>query len=439
LFSKDKLVTIIVPALNGGENLLRLVQSALAQTYTRLEIVVDGGSTDGSIETLRRVRSEPKGLRILEEASFSSSRGPANARNLPDSNRVDALHDSEARTSAHPRVSVIVLNYNGESVIERCLRSVVRQEYSNFETIVVDNCSSDNSVKIIQSLIPRVRLIENRRNLGYTGALNAAVLQTSKYSELLAIVTDDVVLSTDWLQRMVEVVDSDVFVGAVSSRVYELSRQATMTELRIIYPSGTLYVPWNKDVGIQEVSSPSGPAFVVRKHVFRSVGGFDPDYFAYYDEVDLGWRIRLLGYKVVYNPHANVIHEGSHSFGKLPVFLPTLLSERNRMLACMKNLGPTSIAAFILAEAFNLAYRAFRGLFSSRWRPIDRGYALAFFGFVCRARRALGRRTSVQRSRRRTDQEIFSASPPRIMEPLSRKELVFRCVLEFISRAFPAR
>lgn len=359
-------------------------------------------------------------------------------KNVPYSNRV-VLRGGGARASTQPRVSVIVLNYNGEGVIERCLRSVLQQKYANFETIVVDNCSSDNSVRIVRSFEPRVRLVENSRNLGYTGGLNTAVPQTSDDSELLAIVTNDVVLSTDWLQRMVEVAGADDSVGACSSRVYEASRKATITELRIIYPLGTLHIPWNKDVRIREIDCPSGQAFVIRKRAFHSVGGFDPDYFAYYDEVDLGWRIRLLGYKVVYNPYANVIHEGSYSFGKLPAFLPTLLSERNRMLACVKNFGPASLAAFIFAEAFNLAYRAFRGVFSSRRQPIDTGYALAFFGFVCKLRRALRRRTLVQRSRRRTDREMFSASLPRIIEPLSRKELVFRCVLEFITRAVPPR
>jgi GT2 family glycosyltransferase len=359
--------------------------------------------------------------------------------NLLESNGANVMHSGAARASTHPQVSVIVPNYNGEGIIERCLRSVVRQRYSNFETIVVDNCSSDNSAEIIQRFVPRVKLIQNRRNLGYTGALNAAVGQTSEDSELLAIVTNDVVLHPDWLQCMVEVVGGDISVGAGSSRVYEASRRASITELKIIYPSGILYIPWNKDVGMKQVDSPSGPAFVVRKSVFLSVGGFDPDYFAYYDEVDLGWRIRLLGYKIVYNPHANVIHEGSHSFRRLPLFVPTLLSERNRMLSCVKNLGPTSLAAFILAEAFNLAYRTFRGVSSSMWRPIDKGYALALFSFACKAHGALERRRPVQRSRRRTDREIFSASLPQVMETLSRKELVFRCVLELISRAFPPR
>jgi GT2 family glycosyltransferase len=359
-------------------------------------------------------------------------------RNVSWSNGV-ALRGSGERAGTKPRVSVIVLNYNGEGVIERCLRSVLGQKYVNFEIIVVDNCSSDNSVRIVRGFEPRVRLVENRRNLGYTGGLNTAVLHASDDSELLAIVTNDVVLSTDWLQHMVEVAAADDSIGACSSRVYEASRKATITELRIIYPSGTLHIPWNKDVRMREIDCPSGQAFVIRKRAFNSVGGFDPDYFAYYDEVDLGWRIRLLGYKVVYNPYANVIHEGSHSFGKFPAFLPTLLSERNRMLACVKNLGPISLGVFIFAEAFNLAFRAFRGVFSSSWRPIDRGYALAFFGFVCKLRRALRRRRLVQRSRRRTDRQMFSASLPRIMEPLSRKELVFRCVLEIISRAVPPR
>jgi GT2 family glycosyltransferase len=304
---------------------------------------------------------------------------------------------------------------------------------------VVDNCSSDNSVNVIRRFLPRVKLIENRRNLGYTRGLNAAFLQTHKGSEFLAFVTNDVVLSSDWLRRMVEVIDADVSIGAVGSKVLEVRRHATITELRIIYPLGTLYIPWNKEIGILDIDCPSGQAFVVRKQVFHLVGGFDPNYFAYYDEVDLGWRIRLQGYNIVCNPHAMIVHEGAHSFGRLPEFLPTLLSERNRMMACVKNLESTSLAAFIFAEVFNLVYKAFRGILSRQWRPIDKGYALAFVGFVRILRRALGRRALVQGSRKRTDRQIFSASLPRIIVPLSRKELMFRSVLEIISRVFPAR
>jgi len=341
--------------------------------------------------------------------------------------------------SVYARVSVIVLNYNGESVIEQCITSIMRQDYPNFETIVVDNCSSDSSVNIARRFLPRVRLIENRANLGYTGGLNAASLQTSDDSELLAFVTSDVVLSEDWVRRMVDVIVADASVGAASSRVYYARRSKTITEFRIIYPSGTIYVPWNKKIGIEEIDFPSGAAFVVRKRVFRSVGGFDPDYFAYYDDVDLGWRIRLQGYKVVYNPYANIIHEGSHSFRRVPVFLRIALFERNRMMTCMKNLGPTSLAAFMFAEAFNIAFRTFRGILSNRWKSTDKGYTLGFIGFMRKMRRTWWRRASIQHSRKRTDGEIFSTSLPRVMRPLSRRELVFRSVLEIISRTSPPR
>jgi GT2 family glycosyltransferase len=238
---------------------------------------------------------------------------------------------------------------------------------------------------------------------------------------------------------MVEAFGDDDSVGAVSCRVHEARRDATITELRIIYPSGTLYVPWDRKIGMQEIDCPSGQAFMVRKKVFRSVGGFDPDYFAYYDEVDLGWRIRLRGYKVVYSPDANIIHKGSHSFAKLPAFVPTFLSERNRMLACVKNLGASSLAGFVLAEMFNLTYRSFRGMLSREWRPADSGYVLAFFDFLRKMSGAIASRSLIQRSRKRTDREIFSGSLPQVIEPHSQKELIFRCVLDIISRALPAR
>jgi GT2 family glycosyltransferase len=238
---------------------------------------------------------------------------------------------------------------------------------------------------------------------------------------------------------MVEAFGDDDSIGAVSCRVYEARRDATITELRIIYPSGTLYIPWDREIGRQEIDCPSGQAFMVRKTVFRSVGGFDPDYFAYYDEVDLGWRIRLRGYKVIYSPDANVTHKGSHSFAKLPAFVPTFLSERNRMLACVKNLDACSLAGFLLAEMFNLAYRSFRGMLTRESRRADSGYVLAFFDFLRKMSGALASRSLVQGSRKQTDREIFSGSLPRIIEPYSRKELIFRCVLDIISHALPAR
>jgi hypothetical protein len=337
-----------------------------------------------------------------------------------------------------PRATIIVLNYNGDGVIEQCLRSVTCQKYPNFETLVVDNRSSDGSVDTIRRFRPPVRLIENLKNLGYTGGINSASLETSNESELLAIVTNDVVLSPDWLRSMVQTFSDDNSIGMVSSRVYEKERNATITELRVIYPLGTLYVPWNKQIGRLEIDSPTGQAFAVRRQAFKSVGGFDPDYFAYYDEVDLGWRIRLQGYRIMYDPRACVIHEGSHSFRRLPSFVPQFLSERNRMLSCVKNLALASLMAFIVAETFNLVYRAFRGIVSKRWRVVDTGYTLGLIGFLRLLRRALEKRTLVQRSRTLRDREIFSASLPQIMEPLSQKELVFRCVLDVISRILPA-
>lgn len=345
-------------------------------------------------------------------------------------------------TGARARVSVVVLNYNGEGVIEKCLDSILRQDYPNFETIVVDNCSSDNSVNTIQRFLPRVKLVQNRRNLGYTGGLNAGCSQVSEDCELVAIVTNDVVLSYDWLRHMVDVASSDVSVGAVSCQVYELRAQSTITELRIIYPTGTVYTPWNKkNACVQEIDCPSGQAFVVRKRIFRSVGEFDADYFAYYDDADLGWRIRLQGYRVVLNPRATIIHRGHHAFGKFGTRIPTahILSERNRMLACIKNLAATSLPAFAIAEAFNVLYRTLRGILRVSWRPVDKAYILALVGFAWKLRGAWEKRLLVQQSRRRSDREIFSMSLPRMVLPTSRKEFMYRSLLDIVSRIFPAR
>ena len=211
------------------------------------------------------------------------------------------------------RVTVIIPNWNGRAHLERCLPAVFAQTYPDFEVVVVDNASTDGSVKWVRERFPGVRLITNDRNLGFARANNQAIRATT--APYIATLNNDTQVDSAWLSRLVEAAASDAGVGMVASKILYSQPPHPMDSAGIELDRAGF--AWNRYNGQPEnpeerepyeVFGPSAAAALYRREMLDDVGLFDESYFAYYEDVDLAWRARLRGWRCLYVPGARVYH-----------------------------------------------------------------------------------------------------------------------------------
>ncbi len=221
-----------------------------------------------------------------------------------------------------PLTSIILLIFNGKKYIKSCLDSVLAQTYPNIEILVIDNASIDNSAKIVKSLrSPKIKLIENKRNLGFAGGNNQGIGE-SKGKYILCL-NQDVILDKDFIQQAVKVLESDSKIAACQGKLLRLDKRLRPTN--IIDSTGLIMLrnrriisrgqgkedrgKYNKQ---EEIFGVDGAAPIYRRQALKDVtiDGeiFDKDFFAYKEDVDLAWRLRLYGWKAWYCPMARAWH-----------------------------------------------------------------------------------------------------------------------------------
>lgn len=247
-----------------------------------------------------------------------------------------------------PLVSVIVLNYNGKKHLETCLSSIKKTKYSNFETILVDNGSSDGSVDFVRRRFKWVKVVVNEENLGFTEGNNIGYENSSgKYVVLL---NNDTAVDPMWLSEMVKVLEKDKKIGACACKVKLFSKRSLFNsagiELDIYGFASSRGLPsrnnYEEDVGqydkVEEVFSAYGAAMMIRRSAIEEVGLFNPDYKMWFEEIDFCWRLRLAGYKIFYTPKAVVYHK-LFSTRKTAIFSKKqkFFLERNRLRTMVQN------------------------------------------------------------------------------------------------------
>lgn len=217
-----------------------------------------------------------------------------------------------------PKISVIILNYNGARFIQHCLNTVFACTYPNFEVIVADNCSTDGSFELIETHFyneQRLKCVRFTRNWGFAcGNNRIAEIALGRYLMLLNMDTE---VDENYLDQIVNIFESDDHVGIVQSRIKQMQAPS-------IIQSAGYYLDWlglihirgegEEDKGqyslVDEIFGATGAAFAVRAELFKEIGGFDNDYFCYFEETDLCWRTWLMGYSVVFAPLSIVYHYG---------------------------------------------------------------------------------------------------------------------------------
>lgn len=308
-----------------------------------------------------------------------------------------------------PTLSVIVANYNGSGLIGECLDSLRAQGFRDFETIVVDNASADGSAEFIGETYPEVRLIVNDRNLGF-GAANNRGIETAK-GKYIALLNNDAVAHKDWLNELIKAAAASApDVGMWASKILLSERPDIIDAAGHVMFRDGLNIgrgKGEKDSGLYDVPGevffPSGCAALYLKDMLDEVGLFDPDFFAYGDDTELGLRARLSGWRCLYVPSSVVYHKGSATAGRYSSFKAYHV-ERNRIWVLIKCFPLRDILLSPLYTAVRLYYHfvnALRGRGAAgRYQGSRPGlfgiYIKAVFDGLSGAGRCIGKRRGIK-------------------------------------------
>lgn len=241
------------------------------------------------------------------------------------------------------RVSIIILNYNGERFIKKLLESIYKQTFRDFEIVFVDNASTDNSIRILCDTLRRVpfkevKTILNEQNLGYCRGNNVGLKHAR--GEYIVFLNNDTFVSQEWLENLVKALDRHPMIGACQSKILSATtgKVETVGNLLDIYARASPSSNQIKgvDILIDSFFYPGGASVVVRREVLNKCGGFDEQLF--YGDYDLGWRIRLYDYKIATAPESICYHFGSYTVKSLfSLFKQVYYRYRERIYVTIKN------------------------------------------------------------------------------------------------------
>jgi GT2 family glycosyltransferase len=240
-----------------------------------------------------------------------------------------------------PLVSVVIPNLNGRALLGDCLASLERQSFKDFEVILVDNGSSDGSVKFVRAEFPWLaKIIENPANLGFAKACNLGI--EASEGAYIALLNNDTEAHPSWLAEAVRAAEANADAGMFACKTLMYDRRDVIdTAGHLIYPDGLnrgrgrLEVDRGQYDDRTDVFFPSGCAALYRKEMLDEIGLFDEHHFAYGDDTDIGIRGRLAGWRCLFVPASIVYHRYSMTTGE---YSPrkVFLVERNRIWIAWK-------------------------------------------------------------------------------------------------------
>jgi hypothetical protein len=276
------------------------------------------------------------------------------------------------------RCSVIVLNFNGRGFLADCLDSLNRQTFSNFETVVVDNGSSDGSVALVHERYPRVQVLALDKNYGFSIAYNVALQRTiSQGTEYALLLNNDTFVAPNFVEEMLETIENDCMVGAVCPKIYFADQPNAFWYAGgdfSLWTARARHRGWRKTDSGQfddqrEITLATGCAMLVRCSALREVGLLDEQLWAYLEDVE--WSVRFLkkGYRLAFASKARLWHCDGGTWVRLlgagSQFKRQYLSTRNMILLARKHVRwwqlPTYCGGFLVNHlAFYTALRLWR-------------------------------------------------------------------------------
>ncbi len=253
------------------------------------------------------------------------------------------------------KITVVIPHYNGLKILDDCLNSLFKNTFSDFDTLLIDNGSTDGSQQMVREKYPQVTLVQNEQNLGYAGGCNQGIRMAK--TEYVLLLNNDTVMPPNFLQEMLAALERDPQAAMVQPKILSIQNKkhfdysgAAGGELDVFgYPfaRGRIFDTVERDEGQYDrleaqVFWTSGCALLLRKSVTDRIGLLDEDFFAHQEEIDLNWRAQLAGYKNLVTTRTHIFHYtgftlGHHNQWKM------YLNHRNNLIMMLKNYSWASL------------------------------------------------------------------------------------------------
>ncbi|GAA4915473.1 glycosyltransferase family 2 protein [Mucilaginibacter defluvii] len=261
-----------------------------------------------------------------------------------------------------PKVAAVILNWNGLAHIQQFLPSVMASTWQNLEIVLGDNGSTDGSVEWVASVYPSVTIIRNEENYGFTGGYNRVLEKVD--ADYFILLNSDIEVQPGWIEPVIALMESDELIAAAAPKILSYADKKMFEHAGAAggfidhfgYPfcRGRIFYEIEEDRGQYDQSGEvfwaSGAALFIKRKCWRESGGFDERFFAHMEEIDLCWRLKNMGYKVMYCAESTVYHVGGGTLNAENPF-KTYLNFRNNLLLLKNNL-PFGRATFVIGLRF---------------------------------------------------------------------------------------
>ncbi len=265
-----------------------------------------------------------------------------------------------------PKVAVVILNWNGLNYLQTYLPSVIASIYPNLEIVLGDNGSADGSVNFVRTNFPQVKTVLNDQNYGFTGGYNRVLNQVE--ADYFILLNSDVEVEPDWIGPVIKLMETDGLIAAAGPKILSWQQKNRFEHAGAAggfidtfgYPfcRGRIFYEVEEDHGQYnqsgEVLWASGAALFIKQKYWLLSGGFDERFFAHMEEIDLCWRLKNMGLKVMYCAESKVYHLGGGTLDAENPF-KTYLNFRNNLLLLQKNLWLRK-SVFVIPARFVLDF-----------------------------------------------------------------------------------
>jgi GT2 family glycosyltransferase len=273
------------------------------------------------------------------------------------------------------KTAVVILNWNGKHLLEQFLPKVIACS-PNAEVVVADNASSDDSVAFVRSTFPEVTIVENSRNNGYAGGYNDALACVD--ADYYVLLNSDIEVTPNWIEPVIRHFETDPLVGAIQPKIrafkqrdkfeYAGAAGGYLDRLGFPFCRGRIFEECEVDRGqyddVHEIFWASGACMFVRASVFHECQGFDEMFFAHMEEIDLCWRMKNRGYKILVEPASVVFHIGGGTLSKSN-WRKTYLNFRNNLELIYKNIEDKYLFRSLFMRMALDGVAAFKFLFTN--------------------------------------------------------------------------
>jgi GT2 family glycosyltransferase len=247
-----------------------------------------------------------------------------------------------------PKVTVVIPHWNGEEILRRCLLSLKKTRFRDFEIYIVDNGSTDGSVRMVKKYFPAVKLILSPVNLGFAAGCNLGIRSTE--GPYIVLLNNDTEVHPGWLGPLVQIMESDPQIGAIQPKLLSLRNRSRFDycgaaggEIDIFgYPFawGRIFHAMEEDDGAYDqkrtIFWSTGAATLFRRSALNAVGLIEEAFFAHMEEIDLEWRLQWAGYKIVFEPSSVVYHQTGATLDEQQL-KKMVLNHRNNLLMLLRN------------------------------------------------------------------------------------------------------